>query len=179
MSKHQAADRTEEGSSQGPESHPVLENQLTIESPIGMKDDISVKTSPEDSTSEIAGEAALKDIDRLLVKRVLQLAVELETQARILLLHALPKGSPAELLLRADLVCDMIPFHLMSSFLTWHYWVFQRLQNRELRKLDLEDWKTRMKPEGLVDVNEPESGDVDVDERVRRYRQLFAAMLAT
>lgn len=54
--------------------------------------------------SEIAGEQALKDIDKLLVQRLLQLAVELETQARILLMHALPRGSEQEVLLRADMV---------------------------------------------------------------------------
>jgi len=52
----------------------------------------------------MAEKEVLKDIDQLLVKRVLQLAVELETQARVLLMHTMPKGSRSEVLLRADMV---------------------------------------------------------------------------
>jgi hypothetical protein len=90
-----------------------------------MKDNISIQSLPEDTVSDIAGESALKDIDNLLVKRVLQLAVELETQARILLLYALPNGSPTEVLLRADLVCNMTSFYLMTaSLLTWRCSLF-------------------------------------------------------
>jgi hypothetical protein len=100
--------------SNGPESRTRLKN---LQSPADIKDDISVQSLPEGTASEIAGEAALKDIDNLLVKRVLQHAVELETQARMLLLHALPKGSPAEVLLRADLVCNVTPFSLMTASL--------------------------------------------------------------
>lgn len=61
-------------------------------------------TTPEETASAIADEQALKDIDQLLVKRVLQLAVELETQARVLLMHTMQKGSRPEVLLRADMV---------------------------------------------------------------------------
>lgn len=70
----------------------------------GQNEDDSSSTKADDVESNIAGEQALKDIDNLLVKRVLQLVVELETQARMLLMHALPKGSQAEVLLRADMV---------------------------------------------------------------------------
>ena len=55
--------------------------------------------------------------------------------------------------------------------------ILQRLQNREVQKLHLEDPNTKLRPEGLVDVNAPESRKLDVDERVRRYRELFAALL--
>lgn len=48
-----------------------------------------------------------------------------------------------------------------------------------MHKLNLEDHETKIRSEGLVDVTEPESGDIDVDERIRRYRELFAALLAT
>ena len=65
--------------------------------------------NPEETASAIADEEALKDIDQLLVKRVLQLAVELETQARVLLMHTMQKGSRPEVLLRADMV-GRIPF---------------------------------------------------------------------
>ena len=54
----------------------------------------------------------------------------------------------------------------------------QRLQNREVQKLHLEDTDTKLRPEGLVDLNEPESGTLDIDDRVRRYRELSAALLA-
>jgi len=60
--------------------------------------------TPEETTSAITDEEVLKDIDQLLVKRVLQLAVELETQARVLLMHTMQKGSRPEVLLRADMV---------------------------------------------------------------------------
>ena len=63
--------------------------------------------TPKQTASAIADEEALKDIDQLLVKRVLQLAVELETQARVLLMHTMPKGSRPEVLLRADMVRRM------------------------------------------------------------------------
>jgi potassium channel subfamily K len=63
--------------------------------------------TPKETASAIADEEALKDIDQLLVKRVLQLAVELETQARVLLMHTMPKGSRPEVLLRADMVRRM------------------------------------------------------------------------
>ena len=43
-------------------------------------------------------------LDKLLIKRILQLSVELEMHARVLLMHALPKGSRPEVLLRADMV---------------------------------------------------------------------------
>ena len=57
--------------------------------------------------------------------------------------------------------------------------MLQRLQQREVQKLHLEDPDTRLRAEGLVDVNEPESGNLDVDGRVKRYRELFAGLLAT
>ena len=71
---------------------------LTISASIGGR------TTPRETASAIADEQALKDIDQLLVKRVLQLAVELETQARVLLMHTMEKGSRPEVLLRADMV---------------------------------------------------------------------------
>lgn len=55
----------------------------------------------------------------------------------------------------------------------------QRLQNREVENLNLEDADTKIVSEGLVDVNKPESMEIDVDERVKRYREIFAALLAT
>lgn len=55
----------------------------------------------------------------------------------------------------------------------------QRLQNREVENLNLEDADTKIVSEGLIDLNEPESMDIDVDERVKRYREIFAALLAT
>lgn len=45
----------------------------------------------------------MNDLDKLLVKRVLQLSVELKMQVRVLVMHALPKGSWLEVLLRADI----------------------------------------------------------------------------
>lgn len=48
-----------------------------------------------------------------------------------------------------------------------------------MKNLNLEDEQTRLVPEGLVDISEPESGKIDVDDRVRRYREIFAALLAT
>lgn len=44
------------------------------------------------------------NLDKLLIKRILQLSVELEMHARVILMHALPKGSRPEVLLRADMV---------------------------------------------------------------------------
>ena len=64
--------------------------------------------TPEETTSAITDEEVLKDIDQLLVKRVLQLAVELETQARVLLMHTMQKGSRPEVLLRADMVSRIL-----------------------------------------------------------------------
>lgn len=174
------ADDAEAGSSKGPISDLTSENQIMAESPVEVKDDILVKGLPEDTAPDMASEAALRDIDKLLVKRVLQLAVELETQARMLLLNALPKGSPAEVLLRADLVRYMTFLPLaMSLAVDLALFTIQRIQNREVKKLDLEDSVTKMKSEGLIDLTEPENRDIDTDERVRRYRKLFAALLAT
>jgi hypothetical protein len=77
----------------------------TVESPVDAIESSS-RNSPtaEETDSAIADEEVLKAIDQLLVKRVLQLAVELETQARVLLLHTMQKGSRPEVLLRADMV---------------------------------------------------------------------------
>jgi len=128
-----------------------------VESPVDEKGiNLANSLTPEDNASVIAKDEALKDIDQLLIKRVLQLAVELETQARVLLMHAMPKGSQSEVLLRADM----------------------RLQLREVQKLHVEDPDTKLRAEGLVDINAPESMNIDVDERVRRYREIFAALLA-
>ncbi|KIM79102.1 hypothetical protein PILCRDRAFT_567574 [Piloderma croceum F 1598] len=129
----------------------------TVESPVDAIESSS-RNSPtaEETDSAIADEEVLKAIDQLLVKRVLQLAVELETQARVLLLHTMQKGSRPEVLLRADM----------------------RLQHREVQKLHLEDTDTKLRPEGLVDLNGPERGALDIEDRVRRYRELFAALLA-
>ena len=94
-------------SSSNPDSYPtVMDDQSEmVESPVDTKDSNSMNIgTPEETASAIAEEEALKELDQLLVKRVLQLAVELETQARILLMHTMPKGSRAEILLRADLV---------------------------------------------------------------------------
>ena len=82
------------------------EETRTAESPTGVEgisfqNSLRIETA---SASAMAEEEALKDIDQLLVKRVLQLAVELETQARLIMMHILPKGSRAEILLRADVV---------------------------------------------------------------------------
>ena len=55
------------------------------------------------TTSAENGEQA-NHLDKLLIKRILQLSVELEMHARVLLMHALPKGSRPEVLLRADMV---------------------------------------------------------------------------
>jgi hypothetical protein len=54
----------------------------------------------------------------------------------------------------------------------------QRLQHREVQKLHLEDTDTKLRPEGLVDCNGPESGAINIEDRVRRYREIFAALLA-
>jgi hypothetical protein len=114
MSQPQPADTNTEKtaddskmSSSSPDSHPtVMDDQSDmVESPVDIKDSNSMNIgTPEETASAIAEEEALKELDQLLVKRVLQLAVELETQARILLMHTMPKGSRAEILLRADLV---------------------------------------------------------------------------
>jgi hypothetical protein len=82
------------------------EETRMAESPTGVEgisfqNSLRIETA---SASAIAEEEALKDIDQLLVKRVLQLAMELETQARLIMMHTLPKGSRAEILLRADVV---------------------------------------------------------------------------
>ncbi|KAF7971393.1 hypothetical protein HWV62_21228 [Athelia sp. TMB] len=127
--------------------------------------------------AEVAEQQALQDIDKLLVKRVLQLSVELETQARVLLMHALPKGSDAEVLLRADMVCTHFFLRVRRQELIVDD--SQRLQHREVKKLGLEDPDAKLTPEGLVDITEPESGDIDVEDRIQRYRELFAALLAT
>ena len=76
----------------------------TVESPVDAIESSS-RNSPtaEETDSAIADEEVLKAIDQLLVKRVL-LAVELETQARVLFLHTMQKGSRPEVLLRADMV---------------------------------------------------------------------------
>lgn len=60
--------------------------------------------SKGDKISDIDKDETLKYTDQQLIKRTLQLAIELETQARVLLMHALPKGSQSEVLLRADMV---------------------------------------------------------------------------
>ena len=44
--------------------------------------------------------------------------------------------------------------------------------------MHVEDPDTKLRAEGLVDINAPESMNIDVDERVRRYREIFAALLA-
>ena len=64
------------------------------------------ETEPAESNgvASIENGEEINDLDKLLVKRVLQLSVELEMQARVLLMHALPKGSRPEVLLRADMV---------------------------------------------------------------------------
>ena len=56
--------------------------------------------------------------------------------------------------------------------------LLQRIQNREVEKLHLEGPGTELRPEGLIDINEPENGDLNVDDRIGRYRELFAALLA-
>ena len=64
------------------------------------------ETGPAQSNgiASIENGEEINDLDKWLVKRVLQLSVELEMQARVLLMHALPKGSRPEVLLRADMV---------------------------------------------------------------------------
>jgi potassium channel subfamily K len=94
-------------SSDNPNSRPrFVDEQIdVVESPVDEKGiNLANSLTPEDNASVIAKDEALKDIDQLLIKRVLQLAVELETQARVLLMHAMPKGSQSEVLLRADMV---------------------------------------------------------------------------
>lgn len=105
--------------SRSPESRTRLVNQRTVDSLVDVKDDTYMQIPSVNTASEIAEEAALNDIDKLLVKRVLQLAVELETQARMLLLHALPKGSHEEVLLRADLVRMKLNFPFSLPTCRW------------------------------------------------------------
>ena len=57
--------------------------------------------------------------------------------------------------------------------------LFQRLQYREVQNLNLDDADTKIVPEGLIDLAAPESMDVDIDKRLKRYREIFAALLAT
>jgi potassium channel subfamily K, other eukaryote len=89
---------------------PVDEQTQTVEYPDDAKESRSANgPTPKETASTIAEEEAMREIDQLLVKRVLQLAVELETQARALLMHTMPKGSRSEVLLRADMV-RRVPF---------------------------------------------------------------------
>jgi hypothetical protein len=86
----------------------VDEQTQTVESPVDEQGSSSTDSLiPKETASAMAEKEVLKDIDQLLVKRVLQLAVELETQARVLLMHTMPKGSRSEVLLRADMVRQM------------------------------------------------------------------------
>ena len=57
--------------------------------------------------------------------------------------------------------------------------LLQRLQNREVQNLSFEYADTNIVSEGLIDLTSPESLDVDVDKRLKRYREIFAALLAT
>ena len=57
--------------------------------------------------------------------------------------------------------------------------LLQRLQYREVQNLNLDDADTKIVPEGLIDLTAPESMDVDIDKRLKRYREIFAALLAT
>lgn len=53
---------------------------------------------------QLKEEAVLSGQDRRLVKQILQLAVDLEGEARQMILHSLPPGDPTGVLLRADMV---------------------------------------------------------------------------
>jgi hypothetical protein len=80
-------------------------DEPTVESPVDVKPNSLMDSAvPDDNAVEIAEEEVMREVDKLLIKRVLQLGVELETQARLLIMHTLPKGSRSEILLRADLV---------------------------------------------------------------------------
>ena len=51
--------------------------------------------------------------------------------------------------------------------------LFQRLQYREVQNLNLDDADTKIVPD------RSESMGVDIDKRLKRYREIFAALLAT
>ena len=57
--------------------------------------------------------------------------------------------------------------------------LLQRLQNREVQNLSFEYADTNIVSEGLIDLTSPESLDIDVEKRLKRYREIFAALLAT
>lgn len=64
---------------------------------------VGQESGQSNGTASIENRGELNDLDKLLVKRVLQLSVELKMQVRVLVMHALPKGSWLEVLLRADI----------------------------------------------------------------------------